>query len=104
MRDLNDPVTVSGESGCKVHCAKDMRRRSQSIIRESGNLLRSPVHSFRRKRVARESLKWLYLCMFGVCFFERQTLFCMLKTARSIGDGGKRRLLAERTVERGLRP
>ena len=68
VRDLNDPVTVSGESGCKVHCAKGMRRRSRSIIRESGNLLSDPVHSFRRKQVARKNQRWLCLRMSGVCF------------------------------------
>ena len=55
MRGLNDPVPVSGESGCKIHCTRRMRRHSCLPIRESGNLLSNPVHSFRGKRVAREN-------------------------------------------------
>ena len=34
-----------------------------------------------------QSQKWLCLRVSGVCLLERQTPFCMLKTARSIADG-----------------
>ena len=47
---LNDPVTVSGETGCKMSlCAKHEKARPKSMIRKSGSLLKIKVHSFRRK-------------------------------------------------------
>ena len=47
---LNDPVTVSGEAGCKTSlCEMHEKAQPKPKIRKSGSLLRIEVHSFRRK-------------------------------------------------------
>jgi len=47
---LNDPVTVSGEAGCKTSlCETHEKAQPTPKIRKSGSLLRIEVHSFRRK-------------------------------------------------------
>ena len=47
---LNDPVTVSGEAGCKTSlCEMHEKAQPGPKIRKSGSLLRIEVHSFRRK-------------------------------------------------------
>ena len=46
--------------GCKMSlCVSHEKAQPRSMIRESGNLLKYSVHSFRRKRFALLSHKWL---------------------------------------------
>ena len=65
---LNDPVTVSVESSRRIPLR--MREKGGCLgMRESGNLLRGAVHSFRRKRVAPDGRsKCAFAQHSGVCF------------------------------------
>ena len=57
--------------GCKTSlCISHEKAQPRSMIRESGNLLKYSVHSFRRKRFALLSHKWL-----GFEYVKRRLLF-----------------------------
>ena len=57
--------------GCKMSlCVSHEKAQPRSMIRESGNLLKYSVHSFRRKRFALLSHKWL-----GFEYVKRRLLF-----------------------------
>ena len=66
---LNDPVTVSGEAGCKMSlCEMHEKAQPTPKIRKSGSLLKIEVHSFRRKRsaaISHNGLVLMYVCFFG---------------------------------------
>ena len=67
---LNDPVTVSGETGCSMSlCETHEKAQPMPKIRKSGSLLKIKVHSFRRKwsaAISHNGLVLMYVCFFGL--------------------------------------